>query len=130
MAHHSQAQPPVNPDQKYSEHLSDGRHTSTAGAQFPHTPPGLSEAYHAGLEQIDAHKGKLMPTIKAIARAGISWALRGAVVGFVLGLFAPRGGVFASLEVWAVPVLTAYLGAMAGLAIGAVYRVLRWVYAD
>lgn len=63
-------------------------------------------------------------------RVSIHWALRGAVAGSVVGLVVPRGGVFSSLEVWAVPALTAYLGAMAGIAIGAVYRIMRWVYAD
>ncbi|SMX43632.1 hypothetical protein COL8621_02351 [Actibacterium lipolyticum] len=117
-AHHAQLRSQANTDQKFLEHFSEGGYTSTAAVQFPLALPELSEAYHVGLERIAASKGKLVPTIKAIACPGIRWALRGAVAGFVIGLLIPRAGAFISLEVWAVPVLSAYLGAMAGIAIG------------
>ncbi|MGH1458985.1 MAG: hypothetical protein ACRBBT_08790 [Paracoccaceae bacterium] len=130
MAHLAQSQSRTNPDQKFTGHFSEGGYSSTAGAQLPHALPGLAEAYHVGRERIEANKGKLMPAIKAIARIGIRWALRGAVAGFTIGLVIPRVGAFSSLEVWAVPVLTAYVGAMAGIAIGAVYCVVRWISTD
>jgi len=72
--------------------------------------------------------GKAVPAFKALARAAIRWAFRGALAGFVMGLLVPRVGVFGDLEVWAVPILTAYFGALAGLTVGAAYRFLRWVY--
>lgn len=130
MAHvaHSQAQ--AKSDQNFSEHFSEGGYTQTVAAQFPHALPGLSEAYHLGRERLEANKDKLLPAIKAVARFVIRWALRGAVAGFVIGLVIPRAGVFGSLEVWAVPVLSTFLGVLAGIAIGTVYRIVRWVFAN
>ncbi|KEJ88186.1 hypothetical protein [Sulfitobacter donghicola] len=128
MAHLAQSQSRTNPDQNFTGHFSEGEYIQPKGAQFPHALPGLSEAYHVGLEHIEANKGKLVPTIKAVARIGIRWALWGAVAGFAIGLVIPRVGVFSSLELWAVPVVTAYVGAMAGIAIGTVCWAVRWVY--
>ncbi|MBE1282806.1 MAG: hypothetical protein GJ676_05805 [Rhodobacteraceae bacterium] len=130
MAHVAQSQALEKSDQNFSKHFSEGGYTQTAVAQFPHALPRLTEAYHVGRARIVAHKGKLVPAIKAAARFAILWALRGAVAGFVIGLVIPRAGMFGSLEVWAAPVLSAFLGALVGVAIGAVYIVVRWVYSD
>ena len=108
MAHLSQAQPQINSDHFFS------------------VQPALSEAYQAGLDRIKSSNGKMVPAFKAIARAAIRWTIRGAVAGFVLGFVVPRG-VFGSLEIWAVPIVTAYLGALGGIITGAMYSVLRWV---
>ncbi len=130
MAHLAQTRAQAKSDQNFSEHFSEGGYTQTAAAQFPHALRGLSEAYHVGRERLEANKGKLVPAIKAVARFVIRWSLRGALAGFVIGLVIPRAGMFGSLEVWAVPVLSAFLGALVGVAIGAVYIVVRWVYSD
>lgn len=128
LAHLSRTQPKTNTDQDLSGHFSEGRSSIAAGAQFPHAPPELTKAYHAGRAIMEVQTGKVVPALKALARAAIRWAFRGALAGFVIGLFVPRVGVFGDLEVWAVPILTAYFGALAGLTIGAAYRFLRWVY--
>lgn len=130
MAQALQSQSLANPDQKFSEHTTEGEHTLTAGTQYPHTLSRLTEACHAALERIEASKSKLVPAIKAVFRIAISWALRGALAGIILGFALPRTGMTNSFEDWFIFALIAYWGAIAGLIIGAVYRTLSWLYTD
>ena len=128
MAHLSQAQPQTNRDQDFAADFSEGQSTTAPGGTFPHAPPVLTDAYHAGLGKIEANKDALRSALQAIIFTGARWGARGAVAGFVFGLVVPRIWVLSSLEIWAVPIMIAFFAAMAGLAIGAVYGFFRWVY--
>lgn len=68
-----------------------------------------------------------MPAIVKIVDTAIRWGLWGLVVGFIIGLFVPKV-LFGHLAVWAIPVVTAFSVAWVGLAIGAAYSALRWVF--
>ena len=126
MAHLSHKQPVVSSDQKFSEHFSEDHSYTSADTSFPHAAPMFPKAYHAFLKEVAVNKSKWIASFKAIARAAIRWGLRGAVTGFIVGWFVPVHG----LEPWAMPFLVAYVGALAGLAIGLVYSAVRWVYSD
>jgi hypothetical protein len=130
LAHLSQAQSDPNVNHEFSKHFSESQYSTSDDANFPHDPSLLSEAHYAGLQGLWADKVKLISACKAIAPAALRWAFRGAVAGFILGWFVPMTGPFRWLEPWAVPFLTAYLGSLAGLAIGTVHRIVRWVYSS
>lgn len=110
MAHLSHAKPQKNSD------------------QFSRAQPALSEAYQAGPDTIRASKGKVVPAFEELIDTAFRWAVRGAMVGFILGLLIPRVGLFGNLEVWAIPIMTGFFGVWGGVAIGASFRVLRWVF--
>lgn len=109
LAHLSQAQPQTDTD------------------QLSRAQPALSDVYYVGLDRIRASASKLMPAIVEVADTAIRWGLWGLVVGFIIGLFVPKV-LFGHLAVWAIPIITAFSVAWVGLAIGAAYSALRWVF--
>ncbi|NVK96705.1 hypothetical protein KQ247_14835 [Ruegeria pomeroyi] len=128
MAHLSQAQAQTNRPQDFAADFSEGQSTTAPGGSFPHAPSGLADAYHAGLEKIEANKDALRSALQAIIFTGARWGVRGAMAGFVFGLIVPRLGVLSYYEIWAVPIVVAFFAAMAGVALGSVYGLLRWVF--
>lgn len=112
--------------------LFDMAHLSRAALdtnshRFAAAQPALSEAYQTGVHRVKASTDKLGPAIEAFVDAAIRWAVWGALAGFIAGFFVPRVLVGA-LELWAIPIMTGFLGAFAGLTVGAAYRFLRWAF--
>lgn len=128
MAHMSNAQPQANRPQDFAADFSEGHSTTAPDGTFPHAPSVLTVAYHAGFEKIEANKDALRSALRAIIFAGARWGVRGAAAGFVFGLVVPRLGVLSYYEIWAVPIVVAFFAAVTGVAIGAVYGLLRWLF--
>ena len=128
MAHMSNAQSQANRPQDLAADFSEGQSTTAPHATFPHAPSVLTEAYHAGLGKIEANKDALRSALQAIIFTGARWGVRGAVAGLVFGFVVPRLGVLSYYEIWAVPIVVAFFAAMAGVALGAVYGLLRWFF--
>ncbi|WBU57772.1 hypothetical protein [Paracoccus sediminicola] len=128
MAHLSQAQAQTNRSQDFAADFSEGQSTTAAHRTFPHAPSVLTDTYHAGFEKIEANKDALRSALQAIIFTGARWGVRGAGAGFVFGLVVPRLGVLSYYEIWAVPIVVAFFFAMAGVALGAVYGLMRWLF--
>ncbi|MEO1557073.1 MAG: hypothetical protein AAFS01_11625 [Pseudomonadota bacterium] len=110
----------------------DMAHLSRAGSEtysqgFAAAQLALSAVYRTGAHRFKSSTDRLRPAVEALADAAIRWVFRGALAGFIAGFFVPRV-LFGDLEIWAIPLVTAFFGICCGLVIGVVYRVLRWAF--